>query len=798
MKEAIERLRSGQRSTRTDSGERIRAVRRRIMDRIAARSGGVDDHCRMTEGSRPEGSQMDQESEPGQCEANGGASSSSRVQPVMMNEVKLDGAEANDVSHNVSAAREGPGGPHHNRITEDVTRCHHGTFVATSVAAGGKVTELTIGDYAWSAEAAGHGEVTIGPPCESAVSQDGTRSTVGDATGRDVDHTLPEESRGGGGGGPPKWRRLNPPQEPPQSLGVGPSAKGHEESDEHGVRPAMKEKERRRDGSADAEVGAPAARDRGGAAGPDHGERPSQGLIHRTPSARQSECVKVKRSDGVFFITTAGGAGASNGHERSAVCRRGAAAPGARETGGEGAGQRREKRARTEDGGREGSSDQSADIPREDPTRRADRPSATRVVRREMSNDGGEMTNGTSGDQMSDMKKGKQEEPATLDMRPHVVQPLRGGGGQACGDYEAVVATVDSGDECGRAAVAEAMQCAAAATDTSIPTGHSPPMVRSEDPGQGENKKYGIPCAKSEARHEVRIRPTGGQASQQHGTSPCHGTTVRVHFVGHEVNEADHCSGGDGSSPMQHRHRRLHGRPPGGPNGTSVVQGSSSPGSSSDLIDSRPDPSNSCDIHQNRANAARDLRRAERPPAPGDPRSFAVREREAQNGPPGLLHCSAADDEMVRDLDGGRGATIPSDVGADTNVTSKRRRIRGKQHQGHCAQERVDEALRHAGGLGGANAARGTRGQSVGANPTNSMHGTGSAGPSRSDSSTVDRLPPRLDRDGQVLPVATLASGSGDASGGGWRYGATIAALTTMRGRPPEADAPFGGCRGAS
>lgn len=278
---------------------------------------------------------------------------------------------------------------------------------------------------------------------------------------------------------------------------------------------------------------------------------------------------------------------------------------------------------------------------------------------------------------------------------------------------------------------------------------------------------------------------------------------------------------------MQPRQRRTHGRSGGDPSGMNVAVSSSLPGSSSDSFVSHVDPSKSCDNFQYNANAARVPRRAVRPPAPGGPWRGAVREQEAQSRPPGEPRCGGADDTTVRDLDGecsaqaamdavgdAEGAeearqtardkrrtltvAMPVDACADVNDTYKRRRIRGKQPQWNRDREGDAEERSHAGSFVGTKAARGAGKQGVGANPPNSLHGTGSAGPSRSDSPTGDRVLLRRDRDGQELPVARLPSGNNGASGRSWQIGANATAMTAMRGRPPDADAPCGGCRGAS
>ncbi len=240
-------------------------------------------------------------------------------------DLPIDGAMADGVLQYVSAAREGPGGPHPRCETEDVASRTSGAVATTSVAAGGMVTTRRTHVYARSAAGADRGEVTTGPPCDPAVSQDSTRSTDGEATGRDEARTLQAKPRGVGGGGPPGRRSNYYPHKPPQSLGVGPSIQGHEDQDEDGQEPTIREKVRRRDGSADTDVPASAARDRGGAAALNIGQRPSKGLKHRTPGARESECRSIKRSAGVLIIPVQSGeqgrrgAGLSSGGSGSAA-----------------------------------------------------------------------------------------------------------------------------------------------------------------------------------------------------------------------------------------------------------------------------------------------------------------------------------------------------------------------------------------------------------------------------------------------------------------------------------------------
>ncbi len=497
--EAIDRLRNGPGTTRTDSTDRLRAVRRRVMEKVMARCNGADDQCRDAEGDEPGGAQARQTMEPGQRGGGDWTPLASSVQQGRTGGEPLDGAEASDVSQNVCAACEGPGGTHQIRITEDVTRCHRGTLVATSVAVGGQVTERSSDDNAWPAEAAGHGEVTSGPPCGSAVPQDGTRSTVGNATGREHTHSLLRMSRGDGGGGPPSWRRTHSPQNPPQSLGVGPSIAGLAAGGEEGERPAARGIVRRRDGSADAVVEAPAARDRGGAAGPDHGKRPSEGLNHRTPGARQPECAQIKRSSGVLIITTAGGEGTDRGHARRSEGDGGVAAPGAAEDVDAGPGRQRVKRARTEVGGCEGLPGQAVYIPCGSPVRRADETSAERPGgwRREA-------------------------------LRAH---------------DEVDVAT-GSREFCRGAAAAGAAHRTAAETDTgsSSSTGRGPSIMSSRGRDQDESGGTGLSRGRPEIHDEARTRPTSGQASQR------------------QAKEEKRGSGGDAGSPLQHLHRQQHGQ----------------------------------------------------------------------------------------------------------------------------------------------------------------------------------------------------------------------------------------------
>ncbi len=356
---AIARLMQGSRPPRADSSERMRALKKRIVDRVSASGSGVREavDTRTFQGSHGEhdggerrGGLQTREGigETGRCDyvdadnaeargqdghrvGDGGCAGDAAskdaatygvkrgLEPNMDRDPKrrhayqqadngetayadTDDARASDANHSVGAACAGPGDPHQCRLTEPVTTRYRSAVVAGSVAAGGRAATLLHGDYARLASVASRGEAARGPPCDPAVSQDGIKGVDDEATWCASGSNLQDKHRGQGEGGTPIRRRLNAPLEPPVSLGVGPSIIGRALLEDDGGRPTRRVNERRRDGSAEPEARPSAARDRGGAAAAGFGEQPQGGSSHHTQGARKSECLRIKRSAGILVI----------------------------------------------------------------------------------------------------------------------------------------------------------------------------------------------------------------------------------------------------------------------------------------------------------------------------------------------------------------------------------------------------------------------------------------------------------------------------------------------------------------
>ncbi len=334
---AIERMMAGSRPSCSDPAERLRAVKRRVAERVSARSHGApnasgteevdlahgaggDTHAlrsdcmdhnmgdHMVRGDAlPKVDRCQQQTDSAtildRCDYDGdgkggshAAAGSNGAQGSEGNACLQKDAEADDAARNVhvDAACAGPGGPRQRRMTVTITTppC---ALVVDTVAVGGAAATLEAEDHAQMA-AAICGEAADSPPCGSAVPQDGISGTVGSTTGRDDARTLQRKPRGNGGGGPPKRRRLISPQKPPRRLGVGPSTCEREGKPQDGKRSPGDE--RRRVGSVDPGAIGAAARDSGGAAAHGHLEKPLKGFSHRaTRVARKSECPNSKQGD---------------------------------------------------------------------------------------------------------------------------------------------------------------------------------------------------------------------------------------------------------------------------------------------------------------------------------------------------------------------------------------------------------------------------------------------------------------------------------------------------------------------
>ncbi len=261
---AIQRSMIGSRPPSGDAAERIRAVRRRIVEKAQNRmeaaeaatmsdvrsspadlAGGADrDASCLTDATKDkEDASTASGVNTAPCQIGGGsderraASFKPRGEMPML-EVR---AVADDAQHSVGIARAGPGGPPLGHSTGAVTP-HCRVCVAAPVVAGGVVAELITGQLTREAVAE-RGEATRGPPCGAAAPQDGTLDTCDIPWGRSnalTSQTLPHTE---GGGRPPNGHHWTSPQDKPSRLGAGPSTLGREDREEDGGRPTRSREE---------------------------------------------------------------------------------------------------------------------------------------------------------------------------------------------------------------------------------------------------------------------------------------------------------------------------------------------------------------------------------------------------------------------------------------------------------------------------------------------------------------------------------------------------------------------------
>jgi hypothetical protein len=185
--EAVKRMKAGSRPPSGDAAERIRAVKRRVMERCSLANVGQelsaaapnvsgmrrrrlgDGESEAEDDSRRSGTRRRVSDEhaavssvfvrggagAGAC---GGADGTDDIKPLG------DSAMASNArqSDSVGIARVGPGGPPPNHVTGTVTR-HFGAVVAEPVVAGGVVATLEGWQLAREADAE-RGEATCGPP----------------------------------------------------------------------------------------------------------------------------------------------------------------------------------------------------------------------------------------------------------------------------------------------------------------------------------------------------------------------------------------------------------------------------------------------------------------------------------------------------------------------------------------------------------------------------------------------------------------------------------------------------------
>ncbi len=171
-----------------------------------------------------------------------------------------DYAEAKGVGNNATGAREGPGGAREDPVTASVAPTHWAVVTGAVVGAERAAARLDKGEHARKANA-DRGEAANAPPSGAAAPLDGIRCTM---TNRPVSRS------------PQRW---------PERLGAGPSTQGRLEHSEEGGGPARKEIARRREAPRHPSV-AEVAHGGGGATSCQGGERPSEGLVNRAPSAR--------------------------------------------------------------------------------------------------------------------------------------------------------------------------------------------------------------------------------------------------------------------------------------------------------------------------------------------------------------------------------------------------------------------------------------------------------------------------------------------------------------------------------
>ncbi len=275
---AIRRMMQGSRPSSGDAAERIRAVKRRIGDRIKSATGGAHTVQAVIRAEADVRVSLPPASEArsvrtaiGDIEAEGDAVGSCAM--------SVQASDVHQQGH-VDVACAGPGDPSARRVTETATWPTAAADVAETVAEAEVVAALVNRRTAREAQA-DLGEATYGPPRGCAAPREDTKDTASEALGREASTSLQATRPADGGGGPPVWHYTHPPQSTPPRLGAGPSDLGRADCDGDGGWPATEVIVRRRDGNVDPGARASAARRGSVAAEPSPWDKPSEGLSRR-------------------------------------------------------------------------------------------------------------------------------------------------------------------------------------------------------------------------------------------------------------------------------------------------------------------------------------------------------------------------------------------------------------------------------------------------------------------------------------------------------------------------------------
>ncbi len=316
---ALQRIMAGSRPPANNGAERLREVRRRVMQRIGGNGDAADSDSgaamarpTLTMEARGASSsewQRDETVDAGERNVRQrtvrSSSSGQRgteeclsevtgagrgVQGAMDDKCATDGsAQASSVAQYASTACEGPGDPSLSCSTEVATWLTAAADVTTTVA-GGDVAAVLVARRTARDTQSTRGEAASGPPHGAAAPWEGTMGTSGKRQGRDDGTTSQEMPHAVSGGRPLAWRELDSPHKTPQQrLGAGPSSSGSGNvTEQWEPTPGVV---RRRDGGADPAADSPAARGSGDAAELGRREEtPSEGVGHRTQGARKREC----------------------------------------------------------------------------------------------------------------------------------------------------------------------------------------------------------------------------------------------------------------------------------------------------------------------------------------------------------------------------------------------------------------------------------------------------------------------------------------------------------------------------
>ncbi len=282
---AIERMKRGSRPPSTDAAGRLRAVKRRVMEKLARGEETGDQPFRVPAAADENGPPV---------RTSDGSGDRSIGAYAEGDEVLDEGVLAKSARSSVGVTCEGPGAPSPCSETDTITRPTLGASVVETVAAGDEAASCKTGNHARE-DSSDRGKAAFGPPRGAAAPREDTMGTSGGLQGRELALTSQTKPLSASGGRPRYGREEDSPQETPTRLGAGPS-NGREEQLQNGGRPATRRRtERRRDGDADSTTRASAARGSGDAAAPSRREMPSKGIHRRTQDAR-NECSDIQQS----------------------------------------------------------------------------------------------------------------------------------------------------------------------------------------------------------------------------------------------------------------------------------------------------------------------------------------------------------------------------------------------------------------------------------------------------------------------------------------------------------------------